>query len=281
MTHANLNLYTVSDSSGETVIAVSKAVISQFDNITVQEYMWPLVRSKEQIDEVIASLEKKAGIVIYTILNKELREYLKLKCKKLNVKCFSPIANIISEICLHCGVETSKKTPEKEILSDLNYFKKIEAINFTVNHDDGQQNKDFNNADILLTGVSRTSKSPTALYLAQRGYKVVNWPIINGIEYDFSLISNPLVIGLTISIERLLQIRQYRLMGQMRGQNLRDFKNDYTDVTSIKDEIKYANRIFKKNNFPVINVTSKAIEEISAEIINLYFAKKGEHLITV
>ncbi len=273
----NLNLYTVSDSSGETVIAVSKAVISQFDNITVQEYMWPLVRSKEQIDEIAAALEKKPGIVIYTIINRELREHLKLKCKDLGVKCFSPIANIIAEVCSYCGVVASKKTPEKEILSDLNYFKKIDAINFTVNHDDGQQNKDFNNADILLTGVSRTSKSPTSLYLAQRGYKVANWPIINGVEYDFSSISKPLVIGLTISIERLLQIRQYRLMGQ----DLKNFKNNYTDATSIKDEIKYANRIFKKNNFPVIDVTSKAIEEISAEIINLYFAKKGGHLITI
>jgi [pyruvate, water dikinase]-phosphate phosphotransferase / [pyruvate, water dikinase] kinase len=273
----NLSVYMVSDSSGETVIAVTKAVISQFDNIEVQEYMWPLVRSKEQIDEIATALQKNPGIVIYTILNKELREHLKLKCSELNVKCFSPIANIISEICSYCGVLTSKKTPEKEILSDINYFKKIEAINFTVNHDDGQQSKDFNNADILLTGVSRTSKSPTSLYLAQRGYKVANWPIINGVDYDFSLIDKPLVVGLTIGIERLIQIRQCRLMGQ----DLKNFKNDYTDATSIKDEIKYANRIFNKNNFPIVDVTSKAIEEISAEIINLYFAKKGEHLITI
>jgi regulator of PEP synthase PpsR (kinase-PPPase family) len=273
----NLSVYMVSDSSGETVIAVTKAVISQFDNIEVQEYMWPLVRSKEQIDEIATALQKNPGIVIYTILNKELREYLKLKCSELNVKCFSPIANIISEICSYCGVLTSKKTPEKEILSDINYFKKIEAINFTVNHDDGQQSKDFNNADILLTGVSRTSKSPTSLYLAQRGYKVANWPIINGVDYDFSLIDKPLIVGLTIGIERLIQIRQCRLMGQ----DLKNFKNDYTDATSIKDEIKYANRIFNKNNFPIVDVTSKAIEEISAEIINLYFAKKGEHLITI
>ena len=271
----NLNLYMVSDSSGETVIAVSKAVVSQFDNIKIQEYMWPLVRSKKQIDDMVVSLKKSPGVVIYTILNRELREYLKDQCNKLNIKCFSPIASIIAEICSYYNIQTSKKTPEKEILYNANYFKKIEAMNFTVNHDDGQQGHDFNNADILLVGVSRTSKSPTSLYLAQRGYKVANWPIINEVEYDFSLIKKPLIVGLTISIDRLIQIRQCRLIGQ----DFNNFKNGYTDVLSIREEIKYAKNIFKNNNFPIVDVTSKAIEEISAEIINLYFAKKGEHLV--
>ncbi|WP_154512483.1 pyruvate, water dikinase regulatory protein [Rickettsiales endosymbiont of Trichoplax sp. H2] len=275
MSITSLNLYMVSDSSGETVVAVSKAVVSQFDSIKIHEYMWPLVRSKKQIDEVVVSLKKNPGVVIYTIINRELREYLKEQCNKLNVKCFSPIASIISEICSYYNIQTSKKTPEKEILSDTSYFKKIEAINFTVNHDDGQQINDFNNADILLVGVSRTSKSPTSLYLAQRGYKVANWPIINDVEYDFSLIKNPLIVGLTVSIDRLLQIRQCRLIGQ----NFSDFRNDYTDALSIREEIRYANKIFNNNKFPVVDVTSKAIEEISAEIINLYFAKKGEHLV--
>ena len=275
MSITSLNLYMVSDSSGETVVAVSKAVVSQFDNIKIHEYMWPLVRSKKQIDEVFVSLKKNPGVVIYTIINRELREHLKEQCNKLNVKCFSPIASIISEICSYYNIQTSKKTPEKEILSDTNYFRKIEAINFTVSHDDGQQINDFNNADILLVGVSRTSKSPTSLYLAQRGYKVANWPIINDVEYDFSLIKNPLIVGLTVSVDRLIQIRQCRLIGQ----NFSDFKNDYTDALSIREEIRYANKIFNNKKFPVVDVTSKAIEEISAEIINLYFAKKGEHLV--
>ena len=275
MSITSLNLYMVSDSSGETVVAVSKAVVSQFDNIKIHEYMWPLVRSKKQIDEVVVSLKKNPGVVIYTIINRELREYLKEQCNKLNVKCFSPIASIISEICSYYNIQTSKKTPEKEILSDTSYFRKIEAINFTVSHDDGQQINDFNNADILLVGVSRTSKSPTSLYLAQRGYKVANWPIINDVEYDFSLIKDPLIVGLTVSVDRLIQIRQCRLIGQ----NFSDFKNDYTDALSIREEIRYANKIFNNNKFPVVDVTSKAIEEISAEIINLYFAKKGEHLV--
>lgn len=274
---SNLNLYMVSDSSGETVVAVSKAVISQFENIQVKEYMWPLVRGKAQIDNLIQDIKSRPGIVIYTIINKELRDYLKSKCAEINVRCISPISKIISEVSEHCGVTASKKNPEKEIFDDMSYFKKIDAINFAVNHDDGQQSKNFNEADILIVGVSRTSKSPTSLYLAQRGYKVANWPIINGIDYDFSKFHNPLIVGLTVSIDRLIQIRQCRLLAQ----DIKNYDNEYTNAFTIKDELKYANKIFQHNSIPIIDVTSKAVEEISAEIINLYFLKKGEHLVNL
>ena len=275
MSLSNLNLYMVSDSSGETVIAVSKAVISQFENLRVKEYMWFLVRNKVQIDKLIEDIRKNLGVVIYTIINKELRQYLKLKCQEIGVPCVSPISKIISEISNYCGIAASKKTPNKEIFTNLTYFKKIEAMNFTINHDDGQQSKNFNAADILIVGVSRTSKSPTSLYLAQRGYKVANWPIINGVEYDFSKFNHPLIIGLTISIDRLMQIRYSRLIAK----DIREHNSEYTDALSIEDELKYANKLLKHYNIPIIDVTSKAIEEIAAEIINLYFAKKGRHLV--
>jgi regulator of PEP synthase PpsR (kinase-PPPase family) len=207
MSHKNLNLYMVSDSSGETVIAVTKATASLFENVKMNEYMWPLVRSEAQINELIDNVKRNPGIVIYTIINKKLREYLKSECDKISVKCLSPIAHIIHEISDYCGTEASKKTPEKEIYSNDGYFRKIEALNFTVNHDDGQKFNNFEKADILITGVSRTSKSPTSLYLAQRGYKVANWPIINKVSYDFSQFKKPLLVGLTISIDRLTQIR--------------------------------------------------------------------------
>ncbi len=273
----DLNLYMVSDSSGETVIAVSKAVISQFENLHVKEYMWSLVRAKTQIDGLIEDIKKNPGIVVYTIINIELRQYLKLKCREMGVPCISPIAKIISEISNYCGILTSKKNPDKEIFADMTYFKKIEAVNFTISHDDGQQNKNFNKADILITGVSRTSKSPTSLYLAQRGYKVANWPIIKSVEYDFSKFNHPLIVGLTISIDRLIQIRHSRLISK----DVRKHNNEYTDALSVEDELKYANKILRQHNIPVIDVTSKAIEEISAEIINLYFTKKGEHLVNL
>ncbi|WPX96048.1 Putative pyruvate, phosphate dikinase regulatory protein [Candidatus Bandiella woodruffii] len=267
----------VSDSSGETVIAVSKAATSQFENIEIKEYMWPLVRVKSQINQLIESIKKKPGLVIYTIINKDLRDYLKARCQETNTKCISPIGNIISEISSYCGIAASKKNPEKEIFDDESYFKKIEAINFTVNHDDGQLSQNFNEADILIMGVSRTSKSPTSLYLAQRGYKVANWPVINGIDYNLSQINNPLVVGLTISVDRLIQIRQFRLISK----DIKHCNNEYTDALVAKEELKYANKIFRHHNIPVIDVTSKAIEEISAEIINLYFTKKGEHLVRI
>ena len=269
-----LDLNMVSDSSGETVIAVSKAVISQFENLHVKEYIWPLVRARTQIDRLIEDIKKNPGVVIYTIINKELRQYLKLKCAEIGISCTSPIANVISKVSDYCGVSTSKKTPDKEIFSDINYFKKIEAINFTISHDDGQQNKNFNEADILIVGVSRTSKSPTSLYLAQRGYKVANWPIIDGVQYDFSKFNKPLIVGLTISIDRLIQIRHSRLISK----DIRKCNNEYADPIRVENELLYANKILKYYNIPVIDVTSKAIEEVAAKIINLYFEKKGGHL---
>jgi regulator of PEP synthase PpsR (kinase-PPPase family) len=235
------------------------------------------VRTKKQIDELSEELKKKPGIVIYTLINRELREYLKLKCTKMDVKYISAIASIVDEISAYCGVKATKTTPDKESHTDAAYLKKIEAINFTVHHDDGQQSKDFNESDILITGVSRTSKSPTSFYLAQRGYKVANWPIINNVAYDFSKFNSPLIVGLTISIDRLMQIRHCRLVSK----DVLHYNNEYTDALSIKNELNYANKVFSNNNIPVIDVTSKAIEEISAEIINLYFTKKGVHLVNL
>ena len=271
----HLDLYMVSDSSAETVTVVSKAVTSLFETIKFNEYMWPLVRSKSQVDELMHNIKKKPDIVIYTILDKELRQYLKSCCQELKVKCLSPISDIVDIISEYCGVSASKKKPGKAIFSDENYFKRIEALNFTIAHDDGQQNKDYNTADILITGVSRTSKTPTSLYLAQRGYKVANWPIINNVSYDFSTIKKPLIVGLFISANRLIEIRNSRLLGY-------DIKrsNDYTSALAIKEEINYAKEIFLKENIPTIDVTYKAIEEVAAEIINLYFLKKGEHLVS-
>lgn len=277
MNSPDLILYMVSDSSGETVTAVSKAAVSQFENIKVKEYMWSLVRTKTQIDKLIENIKQKPGIVLYTIISEELRQYLKLKCKEIGVPCISPISKIISEISNYCGITASKKTPHKEIFTDLTYFKKIEAMNFTITHDDGQQNNNFNKADILIVGVSRTSKSPTSLYLAQRGYKVANWPIINSIEYDFSKLTYPLIVGLTISIDRLIQIRHSRLIAKNIGKS----DNEYIDALSIEDELKYANKILRYYNIPIIDVTSKAIEEVAAEIINLYFEKRGGHLVSL
>jgi regulator of PEP synthase PpsR (kinase-PPPase family) len=270
-----LYLYLVSDSSGETVFAAAKAVASQFKSLDITEYMWPLVRDKKHIDQLITDIkQKKPGIVIYTIINPDLRDYLVRQCANLKVECISPIEPTISAITRLSGVQTSKTTPDKEIFSDESYLKRMDAINFAIKHNDGQNINNYNTADILILGVSRTSKSPTSFYLAQRGYKVANWPIIYPVEYDLAKFNNPLIVGLTVSLSRLLQVRTERF-----SHNNYDSSNEYTHHFSVKRELQYAEKLFKKNNIPTVNVTSKAVEEIAAEIINLNFQREGAHTV--
>ena len=270
----------VSDSSGDTVLTVGKAVMSQFENIAVKEYIWPLIRNKEQVDNLLSNVTKNPGIILYTIVNDELRTYLKEQGENIMVPCISVISRIIHEIAEYIGTEASRKVPGKQVRLDAAYFRKIDAINYTIHHDDGQLRHDYNKADILLVGVSRTSKSPTSLYLAQRGYKVANLPIINDVEYDLSDITSPLIVGLTISVEYLVKIRRKRLLSKDK-MSVIDNSNVYTEILDVKAEISYANKLFREMQIPVIDVTSKAIEENVAEIINIYFAKKGEHLVKI
>ena len=269
----HLNLYLVSDSSGETVFAAAKAVVSQFQSLSLAEFMWPLVRDKKHIDELTADI-KKPGLVIYTIINPELRDYLVQKCAALKVKCISPIEPTISAITMLTGVQISKTTPDKVIFSDEGYLRRMDAINFAIKHNDGQNINNFNNADILILGVSRTSKSPTSFYLAQRGYKVANWPVIYPAEYNLTNFDKPLIVGLTVSLNRLLQVRVERF-----SQSDFDSSNEYTNYFSVKRELQYAEKLFKKHRIPIVNVTSKAVEEIAAEIINLNFRKAGAHTV--
>ena len=274
-TNNQLYLYLVSDSSGETVLATAKAVASQFQLIEITEYIWPLVRDKKQIDQLIVDIkQKQPGIVIYTIINPDLRKYLIQECADLKVECISPIDPTISAITKLSGAQISKTTPDKETFSDESYFKRMDAINFAIEHNDGQNIRNFNEADILILGVSRTSKSPTSFYLAQRGYKVANWPIINQVECSFTKFTKPLIIGLTVSLSRLLQVRTARF-----GYNKYDRENEYTNYLSVKNELQYAEKLFKQNYIPIVNVTSKAVEEIAAEIINIYFQKEGVHTV--
>lgn len=275
-----LHVYLVSDSSGETVAAVSKAVIAQFDELKVIEYMWPLVRSVGQVDDVIKEIKLHHGIVIYTMLDIELRRYLKDQCRLINAPCISAIGRVISEISKFLGVTASTANiPGKYKNLDEQYYKRIEIINYTIQHDDGQHRAGYNEADILLLGVSRTSKSPTALYLAQRGYKTANLPIIKNVPVDLANITNPLIVGLTIAPEVLSQIRNNRLLA-LHAPDKQYFQydeNHYINIESVKEEIQYAKKIFEQYNIKMIDTSRRAVEETAAEIINMYFEKKGEH----
>lgn len=244
--------------------------MAQFDTIAVTQYMWPMVRNHDQIDRLIQYMHDTPGIVLFTLVDKELANYLQDKCNQLNMPCISAIESVVHKIENHLNLPARRNIAgwQHANLDDY-YFRKIAAIDFSMYHDDGQNLSTINDADILLVGVSRTSKTPTCLYLAQRGFKAANIPYIAGkqITTPPDTIKGPMVIGLTISADRLKQIRQNRILAidaRHGGDNL------YHDDTYIRQELKEALQFYAHNGWQVLDVSGKAIEETAAEIINLY-----------
>ena len=277
-----LNVYLVSDSSGETVMAVSKATLGQFLDAEFTEHLFLLVRTKEQVNAMIEAYNSKPGIVIYTMGSCEVKDYFLSLCEKFSIPAVCPLDSLICCISENISIWPSDTKPGKYKMLDKEYYQKIDSINFVIQHDDGQRPDNYEKADIVLLGVSRTSKSPTSLYLGQRGYNVANYPIIIGLPINipklehFIEIKAPLILGLTISSYQLAKIRSARLSLLYDENDLNmqvvnnSIMNNYSSDTSIREEILYANSIFKSLGIPVIDVTSRAIEETAAEIINIY-----------
>lgn len=272
----SINLYLVSDATGETVLAISNAVIAQFADITVHKYLWPMVRSKMQVDKLLDDISKLPGIVLYTIVDHELRSYMKAGCQKLNVVCISAITHVIQEFAKCIDSPIKRSIPGwQHVDLDAEYFRKIDAINFSILHDDGQNTHDIETAEIVLIGVSRTSKTPTTLYLAQRGLKTANIPYIKGItvNVDLEKLKQCFIVGLVITPERLRLLRTNRLLSVSNKINI----NDYTDTGMIADEIRESRHFFQQNHWPIIDVSGKAIEETAAEVLSMYYEKIGKH----
>jgi len=270
MTKKFINLHLISDSTGETLSSVARAVLSQFEGVDSNDFIWPLVRTKPQLERVLESISKDPGIILYTILHDELVEDLKKECYKLKVPCIPVLSHIIGEFSNYLGMNISHTIGRQHLL-DGEYFSRVEAISYTITHDDGQSSWDLYDSDIVIIGVSRTSKSPTSVYLSCRGYKTANIPFVS-IEtipqtvYD---LKNPLIVGLTINPEKLVQIRQTRLasLGQESG-------SDYIDIESVKNEIAESRKLFSKLNCPIIDVTKRSVEETAAKIIHLLQEKR-------
>jgi regulator of PEP synthase PpsR (kinase-PPPase family) len=270
MTQKPINIHLISDSTGETLGSVARAVLSQFEGVESNDFVWPLVRTKSQLEKVMDSIAAEPGIVMHTILHDELIEPLKRHCYELKIPCIPVLSHIIGEFSNYLGMSISHKIGRQHLL-DSEYFSRVEAISYTINHDDGQAGWDLFDADIVIIGVSRTSKSPTSVYLSCRGYKTANIPFV-AIEtipptiYD---LKKPLIVGLTINPEKLVQIRQSRLtsIGQ-------ETVGDYTDIESIKNEIAESRKLFTKLNCPVIDATKRSVEETAAKIIQLLQEKK-------
>ena len=266
------HLHLVSDSTGETVGLVARACLVQFENIQAQEHLWPMVRTKDQVADVITSIQENPGFVLYTIVNDDLRDILQDGCRKLQVPCIAVLDPVIAALGVHLDAEVHAQ-PGRQHVMDAEYFGRIEAMHFVLSHDDGQSTRDLDEADVVLLGVSRTSKTPTSIYLANRGIKTANIPIVPGcpIPEELFKANGPLIIGLTKEPKRLVEIRRQRL--RLLDQ---DEETDYVDLEKVSKEINEARRLFTKHDWPVINVSRKSIEETAATILQLYNRRKEE-----
>ncbi|MDF2368757.1 pyruvate, water dikinase regulatory protein [Sneathiella sp.] len=270
---SEFHLHLVSDSTGETLQSMTKAALVQFEGISPVEHVWTLTRTVRQLDDILESIVKKPGLVLYTLVNKEMRDVLELGCQRVGVPCVSVLDPVLAAFSTFLGQEI-RRLPGRQHMLDKNYFGRIEALNFTMAHDDGQMTDDLYEAQIVLVGVSRTSKTPTSFYLAHRGYKTANIPIVPSIPLPdslFNLNKRTMVVGLTTSPDRLSQIRKNRLLSLNQKVD-----TDYVDRERIKEEVIFARKLCTREGWPIIDVSRRSVEETAAQIITLYNRRKEE-----
>lgn len=268
----NIHIYLVSDSTGETVLSIARSALAHFEGLIIEEHLWSLVRTKGQIDKLANALQKEPGIVMFTMVNQELKNYLQETCTKLHILSIPALDEIVYSLSNYLEIKITNQ-PGRQHAMDEDYFKRMNAINFSLAHDDGQSFFDLEKADIILIGPSRTSKSPTSIYLAYRGYKTANIPYVFGQNLPNILneLKKPLIVGLIINYERLIEIRKNRLV------NLNEINNhNYVDIDLVHQEIVEAKKIYQKNNWSMIDVTRKSVEETSANIITMYKQKNKQ-----
>jgi regulator of PEP synthase PpsR (kinase-PPPase family) len=256
------NLHLVSDSTGETVGSVARAALVQFENVDPEEFTWTMVRSKSQLEKVIEGIHANPGPVMFTLVDSALRDQLKLECARRGLPCIAVIAGVLSELSNYFGEETHGSVGKQHELNE-EYFTRVDAINYALAHDDGQAHWELEDADIVLVGVSRTSKSPTCVYLAYKGFKSANIPFVLDCPLPPSLeaLKKPLVVGLTINPERLFQIRKTRLQSINQ-----EIDTNYVDMEYMQREIAESKKLFQKHRWPVIDVTKRSVEETAATI---------------
>lgn len=259
------HLHLVSDSTGETLNAIAKAAAVQYAQVRPIEHMHPLVRTPRQLKRVLQEVEQAPGIVLHTVVNPALAEEIERRCRELKVPSLAALSPIMQVFESYLGAPQTPTVAGQHVL-DADYFKRIDALNFTLAHDDGQLPEDLNNADIVLLGISRTSKTPTGIYLAQRGYKTTNLPIVPSIPLPKALTEphSAFVVCLVASVERIAEVRRNRAM-LMSDRNL----DTYVDRDLIAAEVAHCRKICAKHGWPIIDVTRKSIEESSAMIIKL------------
>jgi hypothetical protein len=271
MTKANrqFNLHLVSDATGTTLLGLARACLAQFEGIEPNQKFWPLVRTQRQLDAVIAKIEELPGPVIFTFVDNKMRERLQERCNHLGIPCVPVLEPVIKALSTYLGVH-AKSIPGAQHTLDEDYFKRVAALDFAMHFDDGRTLEGLKEADVILVGVSRTSKTPTCLFLARRGVKAANIPLVPGVTVppEHFRLEKPLYVGLKVTPERLYQMRRSRLKADSDAKAVLD-ENAYLDLEKIEEEMREAKRLFSKHGWPVIDVTKRSIEETSAEIMSI------------
>jgi len=265
-----LHLHLLSDSTGETLENIAKAALAQFDSVETVRHFWPMVRSETHMDRVITDIAQNPGLVVFTMVNPDHRARLETHCRALNLPIVAALDPITEALSRLLGQQAKARPGSQHILDDA-YFARVDAIHFTIAHDDGIGAEGWPLADIILAGVSRTSKTPTSIYLANRGFKTANVPIVPESPPSETLFSlkGPMIVGLVTSAERLIQIRRNRLLSLNQSP-----QTDYVDHDVVAKELAMARRMFSDNGWPVIDMTRRSIEEAAAAIITLYNERK-------
>jgi regulator of PEP synthase PpsR (kinase-PPPase family) len=266
------HIHLVSDSTGETLNAMARAVCARFDNVLPIEHIYALVRSQRQLERALGDIEEAPGIVLHTIVDDKLRAELEEGCRRLDQACVPALDPLVSAMSRYLGASTTTRVGA-HLRLDTDYFNRMDALNYAIGHDDGQGGQDLDQADVVLVGVSRTSKTPTCIYLAHRGVRAANVPLVPGRPVPDKLLQlrKALVVGLTISPDRLLQIRRNRLLSLKESR-----ESTYIEPDSVRDEIIQARRLYERHGWPTIDVSRRSVEETAAAILNLMHGGHGQ-----
>ena len=262
------HLHLVSDATGETIHSVARACLSQFDSVEPEEHHWSLVRTVGQIEKVLANIAENRGAVMFTIVDDEIRHRLQDGCRTLQLPCIPVLDPVIATLANFFGVESKGEAGLQHVLN-AEYFERIDAMTYAMANDDGQSTWNLASADVILVGVSRTSKTPTCMYLANRGIKAANVPIVPNVRlppelFDVAKSETQLTVGLTNSPERLIHLRRNRLRSLAQ-----EDETDYVKLETVRKEVASARRVFNENKWPVIDVTRRSIEETAAAVMQL------------
>lgn len=272
----DVTIHLVSDATGSTLQGLAEACLAQFDGIHPIRKLWPLVRSERQLERVIRDIEDSPGPVLYTLMEERLIDPLRAACLRLKIPCIAVMTPLVKELSDYLGLK-SKNVPGLQHKLDDSYFKRMDAIDFAMGFDDGQTLTGIETAEVILVGVSRTSKTPTCIYLARQGIRAANIPLVPGIPFPDHVLElkKPLFVGLTESPDRLLQLRTARLKIDQKDRG--SFDNSYIDPEKIEEEVAEARHFFRSNGWSIIDVTKRSVEETAAEVMVL-LQRRGDQV---